>query len=1825
MFEAAIVAVLAFAAAQGVTLSETAVDAVGEQQSILRVAQPGMIRLVVDSDVGTACTLVDHLRGPFAASGTMGGKSCALDVLLDAGLYKVRLKSPPEKTTRKGKRPAAKPIARLRASAFADVDQPQLLPRGQTSIATLPSGSQLVRFVRLPARRELVVDVAGRTAGTVKLWRDGSFIEDVSVRSSVVRAAAGRPMWHHHLEATVDAGDYAVVAYGTDPQAFSVGRDDDTVIIAHDATPLPPAGGTTVTLPAWGFVDLRVAQGSVAVLMERSSADDDVRIEGGSIRPNDDGQDVRIRSSDGCTIGKPPGSRSCVFVHHDDNASATVLRVQGPAGARVMVQTVATGERHRAAGFGRSGDSIELTLPAPAGQVAVIGIPQGTDDVPLSCILERLDDKGRLVGVVGRDLPAVAFTQAWRRRFNTDGSSSALWFAIDKPGLYSIASSTERGAHCEIFGLASDGSRTRIGSADDKAICSRRVPLPAGPIEVRLYGGSPGIESVRVGQVGVAAVLGTDDEAPPRTGCLFADVDGGDLTGPLTAGRYRVRTNATGGAVLTGIIATAAGLGSDAVVIAADPGRSLAIAVDPGAGVTVAGSPSSRTACTWNGDELAGCRLNTMTARGVLAMKNTGGAPSLLTIRRDDLSAPLAPLATFAPQPPVLPIVDTDRTRYFDLDTTTARSFVVDVARAGLYQMQTDGLLQTSCAVRTATSASLFAGEANGRGRNCRVEAFLKPGRYRVDVRALGKSRGRAGLSLVEKAPWDGGAIVAGDERFVLVPAGTPARHAITVKAAGPVQLDVAAQDATLQCRLDDNDGWPVLAPPHACTIEPELGPGSYQLTVLPQSVEGRRALRLNTRPTLDILNGDNTHPLALNVARTAVLGRDGVDRFRFTVSADVDVGITLGNGMQGRLRRALPDGGTGDIVDTIAPVGGAAFSLGTPDGGDGDGGDGEAYDGGDGEAYEGGDGEAYAGGDGEAYEGGDGDNAAARRIRSADAMLRATVPQPMAMLAGKTVSLTAGTYILEAEHSRGDVGITYPVQVAVRDLIAGATLQTQAPAVIDVIAPPDAGLGLVRLKTRGATDVACRLLDEHNVTVARSSHSGDDWNCALALPLAPGSRHQLFIDAEVLVPGPTTVTAAFLEARSTGPLKDGDAFRVVGKVARAEVVPTVGRVTDVDLIASEGTFSCAAFDHDGRVVDRYDSVSRCPLLLWGGADPKPFSVLLWTADRPASIKARLRERDTRRLVTLLGAGVDINDDSVFETAISGRGRFGTAPNLRCLPKAQRGALLPCPVAVATDPAVDGDTMLLAVHQGEHSHTAFAELIVDPDRGERSTRRLAERPAAERQQTAQPTLHLVDVRARPGSTAQPSCSVDGGARRLSADRCAASSSLGTTSLLSLWTRPGGEGDVDVRRQAVAVPDQLQAISSTTVTITDAARFILPRSSFRVDLAISDRAWAVLLDDKRRAVDVCAPALEPTDALGHCVLRGQGGSVVVASPGTSTVRADVVTFENAIEPPRALTSLREATATSPGQERMVFAASAAKRIVRVEGGAVLGCRLTLDNGDEQDGCVVDVEPGRSGEVLVEHGLGAWRAMLGPREQPLLAGVRFGALDAAGLSSLPMQTALSVRGPAVARLVQLPQRGVLRVRASDGVCGVARGVNVLAADGMGDGCDLQLVLDAGSYAISARGFGGAPLGGTLSWSTTGLVSLDEGLGAEQVALPGEARFFQIALQSNGALGVGVQVDAEVLDCALLNAHGDVVADGCQIFTRLKAGTYTLRIQSAVDSPPRRFRPVVFGLKGADIDVPDSFLQDFFRRVPPPTPSSSSSSPTATTSSSSTREPR
>ena len=95
----------AAAGAGAVTIDKTSITPQGTQDVIVKVARPSMVHIAVDSDVGVTCTLIDHLRGPFFDDGVLGKTSCNADVLLDQGLYKLRLTAPGASPKKKAKGP----------------------------------------------------------------------------------------------------------------------------------------------------------------------------------------------------------------------------------------------------------------------------------------------------------------------------------------------------------------------------------------------------------------------------------------------------------------------------------------------------------------------------------------------------------------------------------------------------------------------------------------------------------------------------------------------------------------------------------------------------------------------------------------------------------------------------------------------------------------------------------------------------------------------------------------------------------------------------------------------------------------------------------------------------------------------------------------------------------------------------------------------------------------------------------------------------------------------------------------------------------------------------------------------------------------------------------------------------------------------------------------------------------------------------------------------------------------------------------------------------------------------------------------------------------------------------------------------------------------------------------------------------------------------------------------------------------------------------------------------------------------------------------------
>ena len=303
------------------------------------------------------------------------------------------------------------------------------------------------------------------------------------------------------------------------------------------------------------------------------------------------------------------------------------------------------------------------------------------------------------------------------------------------------------------------------------------------------------------------------------------------------------------------------------------------------------------------------------------------------------------------------------------------------------------------------------------------------------------------------------------------------------------------------------------------------------------------------------------------------------------------------------------------------------------------------------------------------------------------------------------------------------------------------------------------------------------------------------------------------------------------------------------------------------------------------------------------------------------------------------------------------------------------------------------------------------------------------------------------------------------------------------------------------------------------------------------------------------------------------------------------------------PPGALDSSYEARVAEPAVLRLATRPSAVERTLDVVGARA--CLLVRDDGLRVHGCRAALPAGPGGVLWIERGATPLRALLfaAGGERPATLN-----LSPAPGAALPLAVGarLSTFGPRIQRTLSIGERQVVHLRATDGVCGLldSKGA-LLAVDGLASGCEIDRLLDPGSYVWLVRPFGGRgeALAGAMAWSAERPELLTEGVGPERFVGLAATRLFLFTVASAGKVGLGMQAPADGLECRLLDAAQRPVGEGCQELVALHAGSYLLSVRARPGAAPIRFRPVLLGLEGAKAAIPDAYLQDFFQRLQGP----------------------
>jgi hypothetical protein len=197
-------------------LSKSSVPAKGKQEVLLSVEVFGRYAIRATSTQGSAVRVIDRMAGELGAAGEAGHENGRLDLFLDRGTYKIVVVS-----SDKGDG-----TAQLSAVGFHD-------PRDANTSSLQLVETKLVRgaiqdlqqvsyWLQLSQRSPVRLEAAGRDLADLRLWRDGSWLEDVTPDCAAIDATPGQPLFHCEVATSLNAGLYLVTLYGGPGQPWSI-------------------------------------------------------------------------------------------------------------------------------------------------------------------------------------------------------------------------------------------------------------------------------------------------------------------------------------------------------------------------------------------------------------------------------------------------------------------------------------------------------------------------------------------------------------------------------------------------------------------------------------------------------------------------------------------------------------------------------------------------------------------------------------------------------------------------------------------------------------------------------------------------------------------------------------------------------------------------------------------------------------------------------------------------------------------------------------------------------------------------------------------------------------------------------------------------------------------------------------------------------------------------------------------------------------------------------------------------------------------------------------------------------------------------------------------------------------------------------------------------------------------------------------------------------------------------------------------------------------------------------------------------------------------
>lgn len=885
----------------------------GRHETVVTIPSPGRYALSVESKEGASLQLVDRMEGPGVVSGVPGELNGRIDDFWDRGEVKAVVRGHAK----------AEGEAILAARRFDELNDPPVTLEPLRRIETvLNDFQQRSYWLRLVETTDVFVEAAGRNLYDLRIWRDGSWLEAFQPVPRTLEPLPGRALRELTLGVRLDAGLYRVTAYGGPNEAWTQDDGSHPLWIRLGLPELPaewrgaaivgPTGVERFIVPSRAnYFRLELPEASPGAISVAdidwkprftswmSSKNQPVPVQAGLY-----GSKETNRHTKDFLLGEiTKKSRFPEAVVHANNGYLPfrLVTVAAEAGRRYSLQQFE--------------ERVYYLVNNP-GLHWISTIHSGAPGDELDATALVTDSGGRVLGAATVELSRA---KGFRRRANVEDRSTLFVKVLDA-GEYrvSVEGMDEVEYLFEPFMVSSPpGYRTPKAKKAGEAWA-----LDPGIHVLRFIAKKPGVGVIYVTPVGVVV-------PPAEPGGISANLGEHDVpTHSYRVVYSNVRPNVASGLVVR--------------PVPVDLTEPLPIGLAPGQRVELTAYAPEECVLTATAEDSTqfGLKVDDATlpqggkvAQGkhALSVENTGTRPLWASVaftptRLLEKSIPPPMEKNFLAALPVFPDISEGSPQYFDLERGRSKAFAVKVEKDGLYRLETTGLLNTEGTLRSRVKTSLASSSGGGTGRNFLMPVYLRTGDYQALAGVSGQSQGHMGLTLSSTALREGGPLKDSIPARFRLEGGKAVSFTFRVSEESTWRIKVFGRGRTYQMRLEDDSGWPVIAPGSQADQELWLEPGTYRVFVLPEPVDTQGIALVEMVTESAKFTGHGPHALSLSARvehewREPAKGNQRIpDGWEFVLPAPCEVTATLTGGMLGDLM--LLEGGEAKRVAVVPEPG---------------------------------------------------------------------------------------------------------------------------------------------------------------------------------------------------------------------------------------------------------------------------------------------------------------------------------------------------------------------------------------------------------------------------------------------------------------------------------------------------------------------------------------------------------------------------------------------------------------------------------------------------------------------------------------------------------------------------------------------------------------------------------------------------------------------------------------------------------------------------------------------------------------------------------------